>query len=285
MLTNTFSHISGIGLKTEEHIWAAGIRTWDDFLTDPGPLSLSPGRIDLIREKLVEARQRLPHDPRYFADLLPAASQWRLFPHYRQATAFLDIETTGLGTDSDEITTIAIYDGQSISWYVNGENLDEFPEAIKRFRLLVTYNGKCFDIPFLERFFGITLDQAHIDLRFVLRNLGLTGGLKGCEKQLGLDRGELAGVDGYFAVLLWREYLNTGQRPALETLLAYNIQDVVNLEMLMVEAYNRNISATVFAASHRLPCPAAPRLPFFPDPKIISKIRNSFPPGFSYSGR
>jgi len=52
-------------------------------------------------------------------------------------------------------------------------------------------------------FFGIELNQVHIDLRYVLRSLGYTGGLKGCEKQAGIDRGNLEGVDGYFAVLLW----------------------------------------------------------------------------------
>ena len=87
----------------------------------------------------------------------------------------------------------------------------------------------------------------------VLRSLGITGGLKGCEKKLGIDRKELDGVDGYFAVLLWREYLKSGNRAALDTLLAYNIEDVVNLETLMVIAYNMNLDATPFSGELRLP--------------------------------
>ena len=47
---------------------------------------------------------------------------------------------------------------------------------------------------------------------------------------MGLDRGYLEGVDGYFAVLLWREYELYHDQEALETLLAYNIADTVNLE-------------------------------------------------------
>lgn len=43
---------------------------------------------------------------------------------------------------------------------------------------------------------------------------------------------------GFFAVLLWQEFQQTGNIKALETLLVYNIEDVVNLETLMVLAYN-----------------------------------------------
>ena len=43
------------------------------------------------------------------------------------------------------------------------------------------------------------------------------------------------GVGGHFAVLLWAKDRSTGNRQALETLLAYNNQDAVNLEILRVE--------------------------------------------------
>ena len=93
------------------------------------------------------------------------------------------------------------------------------------YEVLVSYNGKSFDVPVIERFFNITLDKAHIDLRYVLNFLGFKGGLKGCESQLGLSRSKLDGVNGYMAVLLWNLYQQTGERRALETLLAYNIMD------------------------------------------------------------
>ena len=69
----------------------------------------------------------------------------------------------------------------------------------------------------------------------MLSRLGYKGGLKGCEKQLGLDRHELDGVDGYTAVLLWQEYTRTRNTRALDTLLAYNIQDVLNLRNIDCE--------------------------------------------------
>jgi hypothetical protein len=79
-------------------------------------------------------------------------------------------------------------------------------KGIDESKVIVTYNGKSFDIPFVESFFNIRLNHAQIDLRYVPYSLGFRGGLKGCEKQLGMDRGDLSDIDGFFAVLLWQEY-------------------------------------------------------------------------------
>lgn len=275
MLNNTFIHIQGIGLKTEERFWHSGIRCWDDF-TEPIPLVLSPAKKQFIREHVDKARQHLNGEPRYFTELLPASQHWRLFPHFRHSTAYLDIETTGLDGYENQITTIVLYDGTSVFTYVHGENLDDLIDDLAGYDVLVTYNGKCFDIPFIESFFNTRITQAHIDLRYVLRSLGYSGGLKKCEKQFGLDRGELDGVDGYFAVLLWYEYRKTGNRKALETLLAYNVQDTVNLEVLMVEAYNEHLRRTPFYGELQIPYPTVPRLPFIADLRIIDRIKSLY---------
>ena len=152
------------------------------------------------------------------------------------------------------------YDGKSIFTYVNGQNLDKFREDIQRYKVLVTYNGRCFKVPFIESYLGIELDQVHIDLRYILRSLGYTGGFKGCEKKAGIDRGDLEGVDGYFAVLFWDDYLRNKSQKAPETLLAYNIQDVVNLETLMVLTYNLKLRDTPFVESHQLTAPSSPEI-------------------------
>jgi uncharacterized protein len=116
--------------------------------------------------------------------------------------------------------------------------------------------------------------HAHIDLRYVLRSLGYRGGLKSCEKQLGIDRQELDGVDGMFAVYLWREYLRTGDRRVLETLLAYNILDVVNLEALMILAYNEKLRSTPVDTGPPLAPPRQPHLPYQPHRDILNRIRH-----------
>ena len=50
--------------------------------------------------------------------------------------------------------------------------------------MIVTYNGKTFDVPFIEKYFGIRMNHAHIDLRYVLKSLGYSGGLKMFEQAM-----------------------------------------------------------------------------------------------------
>jgi uncharacterized protein YprB with RNaseH-like and TPR domain len=162
-----------------------------------------------------------------------------------------------------------------VFYYVYGDNLDLFARDLGKYRVLITYNGSCFDLPFIRNQFGIALDHVHIDLRYLLSSLGYRGGLKGCERSLGLDRAELNGVDGYFAVLLWYEYSKRGNMKALETLLAYNIADTVNLENLMVQTFNMKLSETPFQEL-KIPLPCPPALPFKPDAALIDELRHRF---------
>lgn len=274
MLLNTFVHLPGIGEKTERALWDAGIYSWDMF-REPYPETLPAKKIQLIRGQLsreADFIDNLPPPGEYGCRLNPS-QHWRLFPHYRESTVFLDLETSGSCGGPGEITTIALYDGTAVYTYVAGENLDDFPGDLARYGIIVSYNGKSFDVPVLERFFGIRLRQVHIDLCHLLRGLGYKGGLKQCEKRFGLDRGGLAGVDGYFAVLFWQEYLRSGNRRALETLLAYNIEDAVNLEPLMIHAYNLKVAGTPFGETHRLPLPAPPFKPYLPDAELVEGLK------------
>lgn len=275
MLQHTFCHIPGIGMKTERKLWEAGITRWAHW-ESPSPIRLpATARLDAARV-LDGSLAALKDDPIFFTGRLSSTEPWRIFPHYRHRTAYLDIETTGLD-DYAEVTTIALYDGHEVFTYINGRNLDDFADDIQQYQVIVSYNGKSFDVPFLERYFRIRLDQAQIDLRYVLARLGFKGGLKGCEKQLGLHRGNLDGVDGYFAVLLWQQYRQNNDERALETLLAYNIEDTINLERLAVEAYNRNVLDTPFASELFLPCPTPPPNPFVADYDCIAAIKRRLP--------
>ena len=226
-----------------------------------------------IFEASLEALEK--YDPAFFCDRLTGGDQWRIFSDFRKSTAFIDIETTGL-SEQAEITTIALYDGSDVYTYINGRNLEEFAEDIYKYKVLVSYNGKSFDVPFIEKYFRIKLPQAHIDLRFVLAKLGIKGGLKGCEKMIGINRGALDGVDGSFAVHLWRNFIQYNDEKALETLLAYNVEDTVNLERLMVEACNRNLRATPFAQQLSLPFPKQPLLVHQPDLDCVDRLKRQF---------
>jgi hypothetical protein len=270
MLEQTFCHIQGIGRSGERKLWQRGIRSWSDLLARPGAVPRVSEHV--VVSALEQSIEALPGDPRFFTNRLKHDDRWRLFPHFRDRVGYIDIETTGLGTEC-EITTIALYDGERVRTYVNGTNLDDFVDDVGTIELFVSYNGLSFDIPVIEHFFRIELDQAHIDLRYVLSRMGIRGGLKQCEKHLGINRGTLDGIDGSFAVRLWREYQRSGSGPALETLLAYNIEDTVNLERLMVEAYNRNLDTTPFGPDLQLPYPEPPQILHHPDHDVVDMIR------------
>ena len=96
MLTNTFIHIQSIGAITEQRLWESGIRDWDSFSGDL-PIAVSPGRRHFLLTGIEESKRHLANrNPVYFSNLLPSNQCWRLFPEYRDSTAYLDIETTGL---------------------------------------------------------------------------------------------------------------------------------------------------------------------------------------------
>ena len=59
----------------------------------------------------------------------------------------------------------------------------------------------------------------------------LYGGFKSVERQLGISR-KLTEVNGYEAVRLWWRYVNDCDEDALNTLLKYNREDVLNLKCL-----------------------------------------------------
>jgi hypothetical protein len=281
MLTNTFVHIQGIGVRTEEKLWESGFTEWNCI--SPEAMRRFPAKRNGFLQAGIEAslRNLEEHNPAYFGERLPSSLAWRMFPEFRSSIAYVDIETTGLDRLGDEITTIALYDGRSIRTYVQGENLDGFMDDIRDYRVIVSYNGKSFDLPFIERWFGSRLSHAQIDLRWVLKSLGFSGGLKRCERQLGMSRGALEEVDGLLAVFLWDRYRRKRDLNALESLLAYNVQDTINLERLLVTAYNLAIGKTPFAAEKRLPEAVLPENPFRVDPGSVDAAKSSAYHNFS----
>lgn len=272
LLRHTFCHLPGVGASTEQRLWSAGLTTWDQAIAAAGRLTAIARRasVEAVQES---ARRHTQCDAVWFAAGLRSADSWRLFADFRDRCAYLDVETTGMGP-ADVVTTIALYDGRSVRTYIRGQNLPDFVQDVQAYRLLVTYNGKSFDVPVLRREFGCRLDQAHIDLRHVLAGLGLTGGLKACERRLGIARPGMEELDGYAAVLLWRRFARYGDERALQTLLAYNAQDTLNLERLVVHAHNRRLAdlSAPFAAGYVLPAPASLTNPFTPDPDSVRRV-------------
>lgn len=233
MITKTFSHIDGITPKLEKLLWNNGIQQWNDFFEQKHLLAdLPKAKLEKIENSILTSKEALANnDFRYFKNVLKPKEHWRLCKMGK--IAYVDIETTGLSRWSDDITIIGIYDSTIPHIYVNGKNLVEAHEKLKEFDIVVTFNGKQFDMPFIEHRFSHKYDVIHLDLRYMLKEIGLQGGLKSIENQLGINRGaDLTGVDGFEAVRLWYQY-QRGNQDALQKLLRYNEQDIINLKSLL----------------------------------------------------
>jgi uncharacterized protein len=235
VLRATFLHLAGVGPVTEANLWQAGVRDWGELARRPGVLGLqAAAEARLIRELAASERALVEGDAAWFGHRLPDREHWRLHTSFRERTAFLDIETTGLSPYAGIVTVVAVHGGGATRTFLAGESLEELPAYLGRFPILVTFNGSRFDVPFLEACFPqFVPPPIHIDLRFVLYRLGHAGGLKRIEERLGIgDRTGVEGVSGLDAVRLWQEY-RRGSAAALDKLVRYNRADTVNLEPLL----------------------------------------------------
>jgi len=239
MLTSTFIHASGVGPTTEQSLWAQGIGTWEQYLALVDTIRLAPRHKITLAETVEESIGALAEARAdYFAQNLPKREHWRAVSHFPKI-GYLDIETDG-GMGSDSITLIGLYNGCETHFYVKGENLAQFAYDCQDYDGFVTFFGTGFDLPFLKRRFpvleSVFADRLHIDLCPLLKRLGHTGGLKRIEQALRITRvPETDGLDGMDAVRLWNVFRRGGRGAdeARRLLLAYNREDVINLQTLL----------------------------------------------------
>jgi len=241
MLKNTFLHIPGVGKNTENKIWKSGIHSWDQYLEKHNKVNLKSSKKELINHYVNQSITA--YDDRkysFFVDNMQGNLHWRAYPDLKKRCCFLDIETTGLDKHHDEITVIGLYDGRKSRFFVNGDNLQDFSDEIKKHDMIISFNGRCFDIPFIaSKFPDIPLNKFHVDLRFAMRAIGYYGGLKRIEKMVGIKRDDdLEEVDGFEAVRLWHKF-KRGDESALDLLIKYNQADIENLNILMDFAFDR----------------------------------------------
>jgi hypothetical protein len=228
-IENSFIPVRGVGEKTERKLWRAGVTHWDDF---DGSV-VGPTTADRIESFIAEAAPHLDDgDARFFDRQFPSAERWRLYENFRDDAVFFDIETTGLDEYRHDVTTVSAHRDGETTTLVRGEDLtaDALADLLGDASLLVSFNGIRFDQPFLETSFDLDLDVPHLDLMYTCKKLGLSGGLKAIEREIGVerDRPDLSGRD---AVRLWHQY-ERGDEDALDTLVSYNRDDAVNLRTL-----------------------------------------------------
>ena len=215
---------------------------------------------------------------RFFQERLRSSQTWRLVPSIDPKTfAYLDIETTGLGFPPEaSSTTIAVM--------INGELFVEHEREAKRellerlesdAKMVVTFNGLSFDLPFLRREFGLELKLPHIDLRVWLRRHGLKGGLKAIQLECAdrVHQRSSMDIDGFDAVRLWRMH-ERGVPRALETLMTYNAEDSVCLQPLLELAFEKEMElAPWLGLSPLKPMPPLAKITTVVDPFVYGLLR------------
>ncbi len=256
MLTSSFIFSKGMSEELERALWAHGLTSWELLRRHPeeGTVVLGSARCQRLLESVESAQKALAgRDLAWFRSTWPPRSRslarlWQGFcPPER--IALVDIETTGLTPGYDQITVIGLADHATARAFVAGrpqpgdEALDAFRLAIRSYDLVVTFNGTSFDLPFIERHFrdaSFHIEQPHLDLMLFARSLGLGGGLKDMEKQLGIVRPqELQGMVGTEAIELWGRWRQKGELAAYQRLVSYCKTDCSNLAQFAQRLYRR----------------------------------------------
>ena len=232
MLQNTFLFLDGIRHGREKALWNQGIKDWNDFLSKDLK-GISSAKKERHDAQIMGAKKAMADfNSSYFSQKLPKSETWRLFKDFKDEACFLDIETSGYYSD---VTVIGVSDGFETKTFVKGINLNrnKVIEEIEKYKLVLTFNGGSFDLPVIKKYFGYHPGIPHIDLRHVCSKIGLNGGLKSIEQQLGIKRdAEVKTVTGSDAVIFWELWKRTREKKYLELLVQYNREDCENLRPL-----------------------------------------------------
>ncbi|MHA1900686.1 MAG: ribonuclease H-like domain-containing protein [Promethearchaeota archaeon] len=243
MIQCSFQQVPDVNRKGELRLWQSGITSWQKLLDAPQKHPNFTKKIwNRLRTNVIQCQKALNNrDFEYFAQKFPEEIFWRLIPNLEGKILYFDIEATGLDLTKHSITTIATFDGKNIKYFVKGENLNEFIPYLENFDAITTFDGEKMDLPFIQKTFDFNFYHIHYDLFRISRRLGFSGGLKKIENYLGISRKNrnLEGIDGKTAIYLWEEYQQTKEIRYLDTLLAYNIEDAVNLKQILYSFYNR----------------------------------------------
>ena len=216
---------------------------WGDIISRPHCIPLGPRSQERLLLETTESLEALEADNiSYFAERFSTSEQWRVLAKYFPRASFLDTETTGLSIYREKITTAACYHRGKMHVFMRNENLKDLLALLEEVELLISFNGKSFDVHFVLNEFNIpSLPCPHIDLRWICYHSGLRKGLKEIERHCGIKRRtEIENVDGYEAVLLWNDWISNKKVASRERLLQYCKADVVALVQISREVLARN---------------------------------------------
>ena len=208
-------------------------------------IEIAPG-VRLLKTSYGPERSTLPSPP---SPLPGGAVEW----DGDAPLLLFDTETTGLGSGAGQwvwMVGILIY-AQShwclYQWWLTRPGseclfLEAIGEAMPAAGILLSYNGRSFDVPMLRtrhQLNGISnpfLDRAHLDLLHLVRRR-YRGQWSDCrlatvEREL-LGRPRNDDLPGSMAPEAWRRYLRNGEEGAVAQVLTHNRVDLESLAYLV----------------------------------------------------
>jgi len=202
-------------------------------------------------KEIINAKKALyENNSEYFLDKLSTTETWRLYGYFKDEAIFLDIETSSATDLNSYLTVIGLFDGINTKTMIKDINLniEALKKELKKYKLLITFNGSSFDIPYLNKKYpGLLPKIPHIDLRHCCNRIGLKGGLKDIEKQLNIVRNNIIieRLYGGDPIKLWRMFKGSGDDYYLKLLVEYNEEDIINLKKIADYTIKKLIEATL----------------------------------------
>jgi len=170
----------------------------------------------------------------------------------KQELLFIDIETKNLSSETGIITAgIGFFENENfiikqftiLNDAAEYEILNEFLKYLENKKLFVTFNGKTFDIPFLENRFGYYAidcndfsDFINFDLLFFSRsafkNLSPSFALKDVEKNI-LKKFRKNDIGSEEVEIYYSKYLKTGNLSYLNPIIYHNKEDIIGMFLIL----------------------------------------------------
>ncbi len=165
---------------------------------------------------------------------------------------FFDIETTGLSADKNQVYMIGVLQQSGDEWKLTqwlsdtpeseGGLLDAFFGCLENFKVLVSFNGDTFDIPFLlkrchvwNREYGFD-SVTSVDIYKLARPYKNILGLENCKQKsiesfLGIDREDI--YSGGELINIYIQYLYLKDDSFAELLLLHNADDIKGMPKIL----------------------------------------------------
>ena len=235
LLRRSFQHLPGISAAREAKLRSEGLRDWNDLL------SRTTVQLDLFRRRgseldcAIEASEHAlaNRNIEFFKERLPKREFYRIAASFPERCVFLDIESTGLSKYYDQVTLVGWSVGSRYEVLIDPTETSQLERELSGQPVVITFNGTLFDLPFLTNRYSTDWSSAvHVDLRYLAKRVGLTGGQKKIEASIGFARGApLEGISGAEAVGLWFDY-KEGDLSSLRKLIRYNHTDIEGMKFL-----------------------------------------------------